>query len=69
MADPHLAGVIRVTRNPGTGAVSIEVDGEPFPWLVEDGIGTYVDRGDAPGVTLTIQAETVEIVDTIKAPG
>lgn len=65
-ASPTLAGVIRVERR--GGVVSLTVDGQPFPWYTADVPPTVdVDRHGAPGVTLTIVAETVEVVDTLEA--
>lgn len=56
---------IKVTRHGRTAEV--EIDGQPFLWpIARDGIRATVDVEDAPTVTLTLVAESVEIVNDIE---
>lgn len=69
-ADPHpvLADTIVVTRAPGAPeTISLVINGEPFPFLFLADVGAKVSVGvnDAPGVTITIPARLVQVVDRV----
>lgn len=45
------------------------IDGEDFPWPIAwDGIDVNVNPDNIPGVSLTILADRVEVVDALQAP-
>jgi methyl coenzyme M reductase subunit D len=53
---PRLAQLIEIDRR------SIRIDGEPFPWHIEQGsIFLDVDHTDMPSVTLKIYADRVTV--------
>lgn len=62
-----LAGLIRVERS-GQG-FRFEVDGQTFPWFIgTNGLSVHIGASptvDVPGVTFTLIAERVEIVDDL----
>lgn len=60
---PSLAKKVEIVRN--GNEVHIEVDGEEFPWYTSKGVATVVEKSDAPSITLTIPAESVEIRDEL----
>lgn len=60
---PH----IRVERQ-GSSA-RLLIDGEDFPWPIAwDGIDVNVNPDNIPGVSVTILADRVEVVDALQAP-
>lgn len=60
----RLAHSVRIARNNGKFS-TIEIDGEPFPWYLEDApIKVDVDLTGIPIVTLRMLAENVEITDS-----
>ncbi|MBB5431348.1 hypothetical protein [Nocardiopsis composta] len=68
MADPELAREVRVERH-GDGEARLLVDGEPFPWEIDPGgVRVVTAAGYTPGVTITIPAETVAVVDSMRPP-
>jgi hypothetical protein len=57
--------VIRVERY-GDGEVRLTIDGQPFPYpLDQGGVRVITAAGYQPGVTITLPAETVEVVDSL----
>lgn len=49
-------------------SVSIDIDGEPFPYATLIGsVSTVVTKDEAPHLTLSIPAEKVEIIDRMAA--
>lgn len=66
----RIAKTLRVVRE-GTGAASrLYIDGEPFDYATVDGFSVHPRRGEMPGVTVTIAAWRVELVDDVDAkPG
>jgi hypothetical protein len=65
-----IAKTLRVVRE-GAGAASrLYIDGEPFDFATVDGYTVHPRRGEMPGVTVTIAAWRVELVDDVDAkPG
>lgn len=65
-----IAKTLRVVRE-GTGRASrLFIDGEPFDYATVDGFTVHPRRGEMPGVTVTIAAWRVELVDDVDAkPG
>lgn len=62
---PRMPSEIKIVREGGN--FEMTVDGQEFPWYIgRDSISTSV--GDCPAVTLTILAESVEVVDRVTAP-
>jgi hypothetical protein len=54
-----------VVRRKGQ-SVTFEVDGHEFPWLIsEDGPSLAVSPGAVPAVTVTILAESVDVMDEL----
>jgi hypothetical protein len=62
--DMRLAKRIRIERNGLNDFGHIFIDGELFPYMTADGPTVNVRKTPKmPGITLTIQAESVEVVD------
>lgn len=60
----RLAKEIQVVRRGlGSGQPVMVIDGEEFPYFTEDGYHVNVTRLGTPGVTITIAAERVEVID------
>jgi hypothetical protein len=70
MSDYKIAKTLRVVRE-GTGRASrLYIDGELFGYATVDGFSVHPKRGEMPGVTVTIAAWRVELVDDVDAkPG
>lgn len=64
---PSTPSVIRVER---TGEhLRVLVDGEPLPCEVDvNGVTTVTSVHHSPGITITIPADRVEVVDTLSGP-
>lgn len=62
----RLAKTLRVVNE--RGSLRLEIDGEEFPYYTKDGYHLHVSRTGGAGVTLTIVAENVEVIDTAMAP-
>uniref|UniRef100_UPI003F494CCE hypothetical protein n=1 Tax=Pseudonocardia sp. CA-138482 TaxID=3240023 RepID=UPI003F494CCE len=60
----HYPQLIKVIRQ-GSRAIGVQIDGDDFPYQV-DGIDTAVEREGVPGITITLLAERVEIVNDVK---
>jgi hypothetical protein len=69
-AEYKIAKTLRVVRE-GTGHASrLYIDGVPFDYATVDGFSVHPKRGEMPGVTVTIAAWRVELVDDVDAgPG
>jgi hypothetical protein len=70
MTDYKIAKTLRVVRE-GAGQPSrLYIDGELFEYATVDGFTVHPQRKQMPGVTVTIAAWRVELVDDIDAkPG
>ena len=62
---PHELRIER--RGPGQPA-KLYIDGVHFAYATADGFHVDVRRGDMPGVTLTLVADSVLVTDTIDMP-
>jgi hypothetical protein len=61
----YLAQRIQVYRDGSTG-IRIWIDGQELPWGTTGGVDVHVEgRGQMPGVTITLAAECVEVVDSL----
>ncbi|MBB4931846.1 hypothetical protein F4561_002666 [Lipingzhangella halophila] len=66
-AQPSTPSVIRVERS--GERLRILVDGEPLPCEVDaNGVTTVVSVHHSPGITITIPADRVEVVDSLSGP-
>jgi hypothetical protein len=66
----RIAKTLRVVREGAGGASRLYIDGEPFDYATVDGFTVHPKRGEMPGVTVTIAAWRVELVDDVDAkPG
>jgi hypothetical protein len=64
-----IAKTLRVVRE-GSGHARLYIDGEYFEYATVDGFTVHPKRNEIPGVTVTIAAWRVELVDDIDAkPG
>jgi hypothetical protein len=63
---PELAGRIDVVRR--GGKATLEIDGKPFPWMhiALEGVATCIRSDEGPAVTLTIPADEVRVLDSLK---
>ena len=69
MSEYKIAKTLRVVRE-GSGHARLYIDGEPFDYASVDGFTVHPKRNEMPGVTVTIAAWRVEVVDDIDAkPG
>jgi hypothetical protein len=69
MTPYKIAKTLRVVRH-GNGGSKLYIDGVPFDYATVDGFSVHPKRGEMPGVTVTIAAWRVELVDDIDAkPG
>lgn len=69
MTGYKIAKTLRVVRE-GSGPARLYIDGEPFDYATVDGFAVHPKRNEMPGVTVTIAAWRVELVDDIDAkPG
>jgi hypothetical protein len=70
VSEYKIAKTLKVVRE-GTGrAARLFIDGEPFDYATVDGFTVHPKRGEMPGVTVTIAAWRVELVDDVDAsPG
>ena len=60
---PVLADQVVIYRG-GGGRATLTVNGEPFPFLVEDALAVDLKRGDATGrVHLTLLSRSVHVLD------
>jgi len=67
VSEYKIAKTLRVVRE-GTGrAARLFIDGEPFDYATVDGFSVHPKRGEMPGVTVTIAAWRVELVDDVDA--
>jgi hypothetical protein len=64
-SQPHLPQLIRVERNGFSDYGHIFIDGVPFPYFTESGPSTEVRHGGSPGITVTIPAVRLEVVDSL----
>lgn len=70
MTPYKIAKTLRVVREGTGGAARLFIDGEPFDYATVDGFSVHPRRGEMPGVTVTIAAWRVELVDDAGAePG
>lgn len=70
MSGYRIAKTLRVVREGPGQAARLFIDGEPFDYATIDGFTVHPRRGDMPGVTVTIAAWRVELVDDTNArPG
>lgn len=70
VSDYKIAKTLRVVREGSGGAARLFIDGEPFDYATVDGFTVHPKRNEMPGVTVTIAAWRVELVDDIDArPG
>jgi hypothetical protein len=62
--------LIRVVRD-GEGRVQLTIDGVPFPWAISglEPISVQISNDSTPGVSLTLIAAQVEVVDHQFEPG
>lgn len=58
----QLPQVLKVERGPAGETVQLTVDGAPFPYAVAD-IHVAMSGHGAPGVTVTLLARSVQVVD------
>lgn len=64
---PSTPSVIRVERS--GEKFRVLVDGEPLPFEIDaNGITCVTSVHHSPGITITIPADRVEIVDTLSGP-
>lgn len=65
-----IAKTLRVVREDPGAAARLYIDGEAFDYATVDGYTVHPRRGEMPGVTVTIAAWRVELVDDVDAePG
>lgn len=65
-----IAKTLRVVREGPGRPARLYIDGELFEYATVDGFGVHPRRGEMPGVTVTIAASRVEVVDDLDAqPG
>jgi hypothetical protein len=70
MTSHRIAKTLRVVREDTGGASRLYIDGEPFDYATVDGFTVHPKRNEMPGVTVTIAAWRVELVDDMDAkPG
>jgi hypothetical protein len=67
VSDYKIAKTLRVVREGAGGASRLYIDGEPFDYATVDGYTVHPRRGEMPGVTVTIAAWRVELVDDTDA--
>lgn len=60
----RIARVIKVVRDKINGPATLFVDGELFPYATADGYSFHPQRNEMPGVTFTLVAERVELIDS-----
>lgn len=61
--DLRLAKELRIVMCPNLGAGRLYIDGELFPYFTVDGFTTHLRRAQPRGVTLTIAAESVVVIE------
>lgn len=61
----ELAKLITILQH--AGGFDLRVDGQEFPWYIAPSSSVQIDRGGTPGVTITLMAERIEVVDTLLA--
>ena len=65
-----IAKTLRVVREGTGGAARLYIDGELFDYATVNGFSVHPARNEMPGVTVTIAAWRVELVDDVDArPG
>ena len=70
MTAPNIAKVLRVVREGPGRAARLYIDGTLFEYATIEGFYVHPRRGEMPGVTVTIAASRVEVVDDVDArPG
>ena len=67
MSTPRLPKSIVVTRKKGDTKYALHVDGEEFPYMIDGVAGANVKVGlhEAPQVTITLLAESVQVRDDL----
>lgn len=63
MSEYKVAKTLKVVREGPGRAARLFIDGEPFDYATADGFSVHPQRNEMPGVTLTIAAWRVELVD------
>lgn len=66
--DIKIAKSLRVIRDTLGSAARLEIDGELFPFATVDGFSVHPKRGQMPSVTVSIAAESVELLDSVTPP-
>jgi hypothetical protein len=70
MSEYKIAKTLRVVRKGAGGASRLYIDGEYFEYATVDGFTVHPKRNEMPGVTVTIAAWRVELLDDVDAkPG
>ena len=70
MSGYKIAKTLRVVREGPGRPARLYIDGEPFGYATVDGFTVHPERGEMPGVAVTIAAWRVELVDDTDAmPG
>lgn len=65
-----IAKTLRVVREGPGHPARLYIDGEEFEYATVDGFSVHPKRNEMPGVTVTIAAYRVELVDDVDAkPG
>jgi hypothetical protein len=67
VSEHKVAKTLKVVREGPGRAARLFIDGEPFDYATVDGFSVHPKRGEMPGVTLTIAAWRVELVDDVDA--
>lgn len=67
MGAARVAKTLRVERTRAGGPARLYIDGELFPYATVDGFAVHPRKNELPGVTLTIAAWRVELVDDVDA--
>ncbi len=70
MEPVKIAKTLRVVREGVGRPARLYIDGEEFEYATVDGFSVHPKRNEMPGVTVTIAAWRVELVDDVDAkPG
>lgn len=67
MSDWKIPKELRVVRASLNRPARLYIDGELFPYATSEGFTVSPRRNEMPGVSLTIAADRVEVVDSMVA--
>jgi hypothetical protein len=67
VSEYKIAKTLKVVREGPGRAARLFIDGEPFDYATVDGFSVHPKRNEMPGVTVTIAAWRVELVDDVDA--